>query len=269
MGYLSSFLKSYYQDDKPQQPSQATPVVSATPPSYPQPNSSIAKDAPVTAVKSVSASASPISGTRSAVASSLDPDGLYQNPRARTIKQLSVYFAGVGFMAASIYVTRRAVARKLAVTTPRFYTRSNHKAADANGAVEAAEAFALATINVGAFALMMTGGAMYAFDVVNAEDLRAKYKRHMGFNDNFEQTPDEDIEEWVKSVLDKKDGGDYKGVAEGLTALVGVLAGKEEDKEKLKKMTQDMESAKSGSSRDLTDALKDPATGDIPSANLE
>lgn len=83
---------------------------------------------------------------------------------------------------------------------------------------------------------------MFALDVVNAEDLRAKYKRHMGFGDNFEQTADAEIEEWVRGVLEKKDGGDYKGVAEGLTALVGVLAGKEEDKEKLMRMQEEMKS---------------------------
>jgi len=77
---------------------------------------------------------------------------------------------------------------------------------------------------------------MYALDVVNTADLRRKYLQRQGFLDSTGGSADDEIEEWVKSVLDKKDVGDYKGVTEGLTALVGVLAGKEEDKEKLTKM---------------------------------
>lgn len=80
---------------------------------------------------------------------------------------------------------------------------------------------------------------MFALDVVSAEDLRRRYKAKMGFVDNAEQGADEEIEEWVRSVLGKKEEGDYKGVAEGLSALVGVLAGKEEDRERLQKMTAD------------------------------
>ncbi|KAF1344843.1 hypothetical protein BDV97DRAFT_266136, partial [Delphinella strobiligena] len=121
----------------------------------------------------------------------------------RTIKQLSIYFGGATFLAASVLVTRRAISRKHVSTIPKFYTPSNYKPTDANGAVEAAEAFALATINVTSLAIMLTGGSMFALDVVNAEDLREKYKRRMGFTDNWEQGADEEIEEWVKGVLGK------------------------------------------------------------------
>lgn len=218
MGYLSSLLKSYYDGDKSQQQQQDSQSPLLT--------SSQTQQAQVAVLSSIPAvTPSP----------SLDTKDLYQNPRARLIKQLSVFVAGATFLTASTLVTRRAVLRKLAVTRPRYYTPSNFRP-EANGAVEAAEAFALATVNVGALAIMMTGGAMFALDVVNAEDLREKYKRHMGFQDNWEQTADKEIEEWVQGVLDKKENGDYKGVAEGLTALVGVLAGKEEDKDRLEKM---------------------------------
>lgn len=83
---------------------------------------------------------------------------------------------------------------------------------------------------------------MFAVDVVSAEDLREKFKEKRGFvsvGKEGEEGADEEIEEWVRGVLGKKEGGDYKGVAEGLTALVGVLAGKEEDKEKLARMVKE------------------------------
>lgn len=91
---------------------------------------------------------------------------------------------------------------------------------------------------------------MFALDVVNAEDLREKYKRRMGFTDNWEQGADEEIEEWVKGVLGKNESGDYKGVAESLTALVGALAGKEEDKERLASMMAKKEAKSGGDKKD-------------------
>ena len=90
--------------------------------------------------------------------------------------------------------------------------------------------------------MMLTGGAMFALDITDMNDLRTKFKARMGFDqsDNSQANADQEIEEWVREILDKKEGEDSKSITEGLTALVGVLAGKEEDRlEKLKKMAEE------------------------------
>lgn len=160
------------------------------------------------------------------------------NPRARAVRQLSLFAAGATFFGLSMLVTRRAIARKVLATTPRQFTPSNFQPKDANGAVEAAEAFGLATLNVTSAAMMLTGGAMFAFDITDSEDLRQKVRHRMGFDriPPNEEEADKEMEELVKQFLDKKDGGDNKSIAEGLTALVGALAGKEEERlERLQK----------------------------------
>lgn len=162
------------------------------------------------------------------------------NPRARAVRQLSLFFAGAAFFGLSLVVTRRAVARKILATAPGQFTPSNFQPKNVNGGVEAAQAFALATLNVSSAAMMLTGGAMYAFDITDPEDLRSKFRRHMGFErTTFEEAAqDKEMEELVKQFLDKKDDQDNKGMAEGLAGLVAALAAKEEERlEKLK--TQD------------------------------
>ena len=79
---------------------------------------------------------------------------------------------------------------------------------------------------------------MFAFDITDSEDLRQKVRHRMGFDriPPNEEEADKEMEELVKQFLDKKDGGDNKSIAEGLTALVGALAGKEEERlERLQK----------------------------------
>ncbi|THY38508.1 hypothetical protein D6C99_09056 [Aureobasidium pullulans] len=171
------------------------------------------------------------------------------NPRARAVRQLSLFFAGATFFGLSLVVTRRAVARKLLASAPKQFTPSNFQPKDVNGGVEAAQAFALATLNVTSAAMMATGGMMYALDVTDTEDMRSKFRKAWG----FERTPeeeaerDEEMEAMVREFMDKKEGGDNKGMAEGLAGLVAAMAAREE--ERLAKLEQ----AKSG----LEPATKD------------
>ncbi|KAI5271220.1 hypothetical protein E4T47_05414 [Aureobasidium subglaciale] len=154
------------------------------------------------------------------------------NPRARTVRQLSLFFAGATFFGLSLVVTRRAVARKLAASAPRQFTPSNFQPKDVNGGVEAAQAFALATLNVTSAAMMATGGMMYALDVTDTEDMRSKFRKSWGFERTAleEAEQDEEMEKMVKEFMDKKEGGDNKGMAEGLAGLVAAMAAKEEER---------------------------------------
>jgi len=247
MGIISNLLRSYSGESTTQDaqtPAEGTPVQSGA---HLEPHSSTSGDA-TTSPTNPTQLQQQQGAITSTISKSLevDTEALYQNPRARTIKQLSVFFAGATFLTLSVFITRRSVMRKISATKPLFYVPSNKRQPLSNGAVEAAEAFALATVNVSSLGLMLTGGAMFALDLVNTADLRRKYLQKQGFLDSKEGSADEEIEEWVKSVLDKRDSGDYKAVTEGLTALVGVLAGKEEEKEKLTKMNAERKLAEGG-----------------------
>ncbi|KAK6008242.1 hypothetical protein QM012_000145 [Aureobasidium pullulans] len=154
------------------------------------------------------------------------------NPRARAVRQLSLFFAGATFFGLSLFVTRRAVARKLLADAPKQFTPSNYQPKNVNGGVEAAQAFALATANVTSAAMMGTGFMMYALDVTDTDDMRTKFRKAWGFERTAleEAEQDEEMEKMVKEFLEKKEGGDNKGMAEGLAGLVAAMAAKEEER---------------------------------------
>lgn len=99
-------------------------------------------------------------------------------PMQRQIKQLSLFFAGAGFMAASVLVTRRAVIRRQRESIPRFFHASNDSAAAAldsgDKSMLAVQAFGLATLNVTAFGVLMTGGMAWACDLCSIGELRER-----------------------------------------------------------------------------------------------
>ncbi|KAG9645276.1 hypothetical protein KCV04_g3864, partial [Aureobasidium melanogenum] len=166
------------------------------------------------------------------------------NPRARAVRQLSLFFAGATFFGLSLFITRRTVARKLLADAPKQFTPSNFQPKNVNGGVEAAQAFALATANVTSAAMMGTGFMMYALDVTDTEDMRTKFRKAWGFERTAlgESEQDEEMEKMVKEFLEKKEGGDNKGMAEGLAGLVAAMAAKEEERlAKLQKPKEGLE----------------------------
>lgn len=222
MGILSNFLKPYAQDEPAADAAAQSPQTPATA------LGNHAVNTEATPAPKTSATPPPRSFTPS-------PSGIDRsNPRHRAVRQLSLYFAGCTFFALSVLVTRRSIARKLAITKPLTFTPSNFRPKNPNGAIEAAEALGLATLNVGALAIVFTGGTMFALDIADMDDLRTKFRHRMGFDqsDNGSAEGDKDVEEWVRSILDNKDGKDNKSIAESLTALVSVMANKEEEDKK-------------------------------------
>ncbi|KAL8792580.1 MAG: hypothetical protein Q9195_004803 [Heterodermia aff. obscurata] len=96
----------------------------------------------------------------------------------RSLKQLRLFLAGCTFFTLSALITRRALARKYASTFPRFYHPSNQPPSmTINGRLDAYEALSIATINVVSFAVMITGGTLWAFDISNMDELRQKVSR--------------------------------------------------------------------------------------------
>lgn len=149
------------------------------------------------------------------------PNRIEAAHRAR--RQNALLFGGLAFTALSIFVTRRALARKQRITSiyphlaktpkgskdPRLevphFTTSNNQA-KAEGGLDAVEALFLATINVGAIFMAGTGAAMKFFDIADVEDMRVLVRKGMG-QDIYggEAEADREMEEWVAGVLAKKD----------------------------------------------------------------
>lgn len=137
----------------------------------------------------------------------------------RSAKQLGLFFAGAGFLAMSTLVTRRAVARKIAESSPRLFHPSHHglrpapRNAEEKGQDQlvAAEALGLATLNVFGFGILLTGGLMWAFDISNLEDLRTKARAKLyGANGAVDEAAEKEIEEWIADVLSRKDKKEEK-----------------------------------------------------------
>lgn len=185
------------------------------------------------------------SGSSSSLPQSvLPPAG---NTSARTRRQQGLFFGGVAFVVFSAIVTRRSLAKRykpIAVsssTTPltkglptsgqgagytpasahpsQSSTTSASKAtseagtqegtADLNnsGPLLAVEALTVATLNVFSWAIMVTGGALWAFDIASMDDMRRKIRGGLGVDGTgrTEQEAEEEMEEWLATVLDRKE----------------------------------------------------------------
>lgn len=136
----------------------------------------------------------------------------------RARRQLGLFFAGAGFVALSTIVTRRALVRRYRATVPKFYQQSNQPNKITNGYMEALEALNLATVNVLSYAMMLTGGVLYAFDISSLDDMRRNVRSKMGNGDGAQVNDEEEkeIEKFFVDILEKtgrkfdKDGKEIK-----------------------------------------------------------
>lgn len=72
--------------------------------------------------------------------------------------------------------------------------------------MEAFEALNLATLNVFSVGMMAAGGALWAFDISSLEDMRKMVRTNMGMDEvPRDQESEEEIEEWVASILSRKE----------------------------------------------------------------
>ncbi|RFU28143.1 hypothetical protein B7463_g8206, partial [Scytalidium lignicola] len=134
-----------------------------------------------------------------------EPQSSIFSPRSR--KQLSLFLAGASFFTLSTLITRRSLVRRYKASLPKFYHPSNRPVGDVNGAMEAFEALNIATINVLSMSMMVSGGLLWAFDISSSEDLRRKLRGGLGFDGkgSAENEAEEEIEEWIASVLARKE----------------------------------------------------------------
>lgn len=99
----------------------------------------------------------------------------------------------------------------------------------AEGSVMAAEALALATLNVAAFAVMLAGGLAWAFDLSSVADLRARARLRLhrqtgGEADDDDGALDREVEEWAAGWLARVGvvvEGDGRGGKDGVGGVDG------------------------------------------------
>jgi len=124
----------------------------------------------------------------------------------RSARQLGLFFAGAGFVGLASIITRRSLVRRHKATMPKFY-QQNNRPNEVNGAMEAFEALNIATINVISVGMMLTGGALWAFDISSVEDMRREVRGGIGLDTGgrTDKEAEEEIEEWLASVFARKD----------------------------------------------------------------
>ncbi|TVY21627.1 Altered inheritance of mitochondria protein 11 [Lachnellula arida] len=124
----------------------------------------------------------------------------------RSRRQLGLFFAGAGFFAVSMAITRRSLVRRYKATIPKFYQPNNRPGFEVNGAMEAFEALNIATINVLSVSMMVSGGFMWALDISSLDDMRRKVRINMGMDASREDSEaEEEIEEMIATILARKE----------------------------------------------------------------
>ncbi|KAK0628706.1 hypothetical protein B0T17DRAFT_459145, partial [Bombardia bombarda] len=130
----------------------------------------------------------------------------------RSIKQASIFFGGAGFLAMSILLSRRAVARHIRKSRIQFY-QPNHfsqaakesqiaQAAAGREPLVALEALNLATLNTVSFFIMLFGGAAWALDVSSLDDLRHKARASLyGAAGATDEEAEREVAAWVYKVM--------------------------------------------------------------------
>ncbi|QIW99229.1 hypothetical protein AMS68_004747 [Peltaster fructicola] len=149
---------------------------------------------------------SQLAKTEEQVVTALQPQ---QPPRldaaGRARRQYGLLYGGIAFAALSVFVTRRAIARKL-TSSNKLATASKSETQIAGG-LDAAQALSYATLNVVAFGMAAVGAIANIFDVADIEDLRAGIRRGVGFDVyGGDDKADKELEAWVEEVLSRKDG---------------------------------------------------------------
>ncbi len=146
---------------------------------------------------------------------------LQPEPVRRQNKAPVVFVAGLAFTALSLLITRRSFARRRLTTNPSFYANSPAHAqsqpANVSGAMDAMEALNVATINVASLAMLATGGALWYFDIGSMEEARRKVRGGLGVDGSgrSEGEAEEDFEEWLATVLSRKEAKERKREFEG------------------------------------------------------
>ncbi|RAL12211.1 DUF3433 domain-containing protein [Aspergillus homomorphus CBS 101889] len=130
---------------------------------------------------------------------------------------LKLLVGGLAFFTLSVLTTRRAIRKRALASIPPFYTSAPYHKPAVSGGVEAFEALNLATLNVLSFAMMSTGGVLYAMDINGVDDMR-RYVRRAALSEEDaakglvegDREMEREVEEWAARVLGEKFGKELK-----------------------------------------------------------
>ncbi len=129
--------------------------------------------------------------------------------------------AGIAFTALSLLITRRSFARRRLAANPSLHTKSpaqtQVQSAQVSAPMEAFEALNIATINVLSLMMLSTGGALWYFDIASMDDARRKLRGGLGVDGSgrTEEDAEEDFEEWLATVLSRKEAKERRREYEG------------------------------------------------------
>ena len=146
---------------------------------------------------------------------------LRTQPAPQQNKAPVIFTAGLAFTALSLLITRRSFARRRLVTNPSFYTNAPAHAqaerAKVSGAMEAMEALNIATINVVSFAMLAAGGTLWYFYIGSMDDARRTLRGGLGVDGSgrSEGDAEEEFEEWLATVLTRKEAKERRREYEG------------------------------------------------------
>ncbi|KAG6251267.1 hypothetical protein E4U23_000814 [Claviceps purpurea] len=126
-------------------------------------------------------------------------------PFQRQARQLGLFFAGAGLLAASVAVSRRSVLRRKLESFPRFYSGNLvvYKMDFGERSLLAAQALSYATLNVASFGVMLTGGISWAFDLCGLRDLQARTRVKLEHQGTVSAEDEEEMEKMMVTILDK------------------------------------------------------------------
>ncbi|KAF7544666.1 hypothetical protein G7Z17_g9770 [Cylindrodendrum hubeiense] len=123
---------------------------------------------------------------------------------ARSFRQFGLLFAGAGFLAASVAISRRSVMRRRLDSLPKFYSSNRDPIkfdySDRSGL--AAQALGLATLNVMSFGVMLVGGIGWSFDLSSIEELQTRTRAAIRRPGNLVNPEDEaHMEEMMEELM--------------------------------------------------------------------
>ncbi|KAK4464123.1 hypothetical protein QBC42DRAFT_52074 [Cladorrhinum samala] len=124
----------------------------------------------------------------------------------RSLKQLSLFFGGATFLCLSIAITRRRIRQHLKLSRLKLFDSNivpPKEQRPQKDPLVAVEALNLATLNVMAAAIMVTGGISWALDCSTMGDLRRiTHQRLLSKQDGVpDGEAEREVEEWVAKTL--------------------------------------------------------------------
>jgi hypothetical protein len=101
---------------------------------------------------------------------------------ARSLRQLSIFAFGAASFLAATALTRRAVYKRHLRAKPTFYAPNTNPHEHFSPVHDAAQALNLATMHCISLATMGVGGTLWAFDIANLEEARARLRGRLNYD---------------------------------------------------------------------------------------